>query len=214
MILALPIGIVWIWMHMDNRLVDNNALILGHALPRLTECIDNARNLRQSQNPYETTDVCYHQLHSQGLLNDFQIRRAQFSIQYYSGKVILWMVVILTLSGVILSGMQLIIAYKLARSGQISAIETKQQFSIEEGKIVFKSSIAGLFILLFSFAFFYVYILKVYTIYEIQPDGGVPVSAIPEYDGNTNSQLPPIEDHGGIGHIDAQPTAVPVGPAE
>ena len=162
--------VLLLYANMDVLLLDKNSLVLGHELPKLSSCVNEIEKDKSFVDFYQSTDVCYHQLHSQGLLNDFQIRRAQYSIQYSSNKIILWMVVILTLSGVVLSGIQLSATYQLAKSGQAKSLEQNQELTIEEGKVIFKSSVTGLFILVFSFAFFYVYIWKVYTIYEIDLD--------------------------------------------
>jgi hypothetical protein len=151
-----------IYRDMQSNLKDGQSLVLGYELPRLTDCI---AALPAETDPSEATSLCYDRLYSQGLLNDFQTRRAKFAIQQSSDLVILWMVVSLTLSGVILAGLQLGAAYRLARAGQVFAAEG--EFALEQGKVVFRSSVTGLFILLFSFAFFYVYILEVYTIHEI-----------------------------------------------
>jgi hypothetical protein len=77
------------------------------------------------------------------------------------------MVVILTLSGVALAALQLAAAYALAKATGSDSLQDQQEFSIEKGKLVLRSSITGLFILIISFAFFYVYILHVFTIKEL-----------------------------------------------
>jgi lysylphosphatidylglycerol synthetase-like protein (DUF2156 family) len=171
-------------------LIDQPSLVLGHEIPSMDECLE--KHLADESVPYQAKDVgsdannevdvrnnnvshhlqvaindCYKLLHSQGLLNDFQIRRAKFAIQYRSEKVVLWMVVILTLSGVALAALQLAAAYALAKATGSDSLQDQQEFSVEKGKIVLRSSITGLFILLISFAFFYVYILHVYTIKEL-----------------------------------------------
>jgi len=174
MLFLVAVGLIlFVSVKIDMRLIDKNALVLGHEIPTLNSCIENLYPKFENINGFnKASDACYVNLRNQGLLNDFQIRRAKFSLQYSSNKIILWMLVILTLSGIVLAGFQFFAAYRLAQSSQNKSLEMNHEFSIEEGKMVFKSSMAGLFIIIFSFAFFYVYIWKVYTIYEVNPDEG------------------------------------------
>ncbi|HEY8153556.1 MAG TPA: hypothetical protein VII72_05445 [Myxococcota bacterium] len=153
-----------IYRDMQSNLKSDQSLVLGYELPRLSDCIAGLPAGLAADTSQATT-TCYDRLYLQGLLNDFQTRRAKFAMQQSSDLVILWMVVSLTLSGVVLAGLQLGAAYRLARAGQ--AFSSEGEFAIEQGKVVFRSSMAGLFILLFSFAFFYVYIREVYTIHEV-----------------------------------------------
>jgi hypothetical protein len=112
----------------------------------------------------QITESCYSASRNQGLLNDFHIRRVKFLHQHFADNVILWMVVGITLSGVLLAGMQLAASYKLASArGTDLAIGGELSFS-KGGDVVLKSSITGLFILLISFAFFLVFVTQVYDL--------------------------------------------------
>lgn len=111
-------------------------------------------------------DICYNQIHSQGLLNEFQVRRAVFEQQNVADNVLMWMVVLLTFSGVILAGLQLASSYKLATVRDDYEPVKEQEFIVERGKVVVRSSVTGFLILIASFAFFYIYIVHVYTIKE------------------------------------------------
>jgi hypothetical protein len=117
----------------------------------------------------EATQVCYSHLHGQGLLNDFKLRRLKFIQQSYDERVLLWMVVVITLSGVALAGVQMMASYKLA-SGGIGNFEQTGELSIEQSKLSLKSSVTGLFILICSFAFFWVFVYEIFVIKEIDPD--------------------------------------------
>jgi hypothetical protein len=57
----------------------------------------------------EVAEHCYRLLNGGYLLSDFKIRRLKFFQQKYDEVVMLWMVVVITLSGVVLAGMQLAI---------------------------------------------------------------------------------------------------------
>lgn len=112
---------------------------------------------------------CYAEIMSQGLLNDFELRKGTYRQQYLANGVLLWMVVSITISGVILAGVQLAASYKLAQANKVGALATNDEVSLKRDKIVLKSSVTGLFILLISFAFFLVFVLYVY---KIEPEGG------------------------------------------
>jgi hypothetical protein len=99
-------------------------------------------------------------------LKDFDIRREKLLRQELDERVILWMVVGITISGVILAGLQLLASYRLAATNHGSLPEAGQ-LSIETGKLSIKSSITGLLILALSLAFFVVYVKWVYAIQEL-----------------------------------------------
>lgn len=107
---------------------------------------------------------CWEKLRLQGLLNDFLIRRINFEQQHLADQVILWMVLVLTLSGVILAAFQIVASTRLGEAA--GAEPASSELTIERDKLFLRSSITGLFILIVSFAFFFTYILYVYTITE------------------------------------------------
>ena len=119
---------------------------------------------------YETTQVCYTHLHGQGLLNDFKLRRLKFIQQAYDERVLLWMVVVITLSGVALAGVQMMASFKLASGGK-GTFDHAGELSIEQSKLSLKSSVTGLFILICSFAFFWVFVYEIFVIKEVDVDG-------------------------------------------
>jgi hypothetical protein len=110
--------------------------------------------------------------------------------QRYENNVILFMVVLITLSGVGLAGVQLMTSYKLAEGGHAMATAAKQtavtaaaaapavtppaatpaqsgdisEVWLEQGKLTIRSSVTGLVVLALSLAFFFIYVAMVYTI--------------------------------------------------
>jgi hypothetical protein len=114
--------------------------------------------------------LCYTQLYNQGTLNDFQVRRAKFVQQSYDERVLLWMVVIITISGVFLAGVQIIASYRLAAAGRGGGFDQSGEIALQRDRISLKSSITGLFILIISFAFFYVFVLEILPIKEVKVD--------------------------------------------
>ena len=146
----------------------------------IQECVDRAISshegrLVNSNDRYEYARVCYSIAHGQLLLNDFRIRRLAFYRQDDANVIILWMVVALTASGVLLAAVQLYVSHRLsANARSVEAGEnasTAHEFVIEKDKIILRSSLAGLAILALSLAFFYIFVVHVYTITSIDIDG-------------------------------------------
>jgi len=108
---------------------------------------------------------CHQQIAAEDTLTDFGIRKSAFLNQQVETRVLLWLVVAITLSGVVLAGVQLVAAYRLACLGK-AAFEQGGQLNIEHNKISLGSSITGLMILGISFGFFLVFVSKVYLIPE------------------------------------------------
>ena len=119
---------------------------------------------------WSANEFCYAQLHGQGLLNDFRIRRLKFTQQAYDERILLWMVVLVTLSGVALAGVQLLASYQLATRG-VGSLDQPNELSVERGKLSLKSSVTGLLILVCSFAFFWVFVYEIYVIHTVGEDG-------------------------------------------
>ncbi len=99
-------------------------------------------------------------------LEDFRIRKEKFVRQYLDERVTLWMVVAITLSGVLLAAVQLVMSFRLALRGR-AAFGQDNELALESGKISLRSSITGAVILALSFAFFMVYVIWIYSIREV-----------------------------------------------
>ena len=129
----------------------------------------------------QTLRLCYGKLYLQGQLNEFQVRRFGFQSQHVASRIILWLVVLLTFSGVALAALQLYWSSKILRPHSVDSASPQSDppnstpsdttFTIEQGKIYFRSSVAGLVILAISFAFFFTYVNFVYRIFEVVPEG-------------------------------------------
>ena len=109
----------------------------------------------------QALEHCYSLIRSEGLLKDFATRELNFIQQYRANGVLMWMVVAVTLSGVVLAGLQLMASYELARAKKRS-INATHELLLERDRVVLKSSTIGLFILVLSFAFFLVFVFYVY----------------------------------------------------
>lgn len=133
----------------------------------IESCLEHRRELSGIVAPPSRSDIlhCYNLLAYQGQLNEFQIRRVNFQNQHVADNVVMWMVVVLTLSGVALAGFQIVASTALNRSD--GSAPPDSELSVERGKLFLRSSVTGLFILLISFAFFYTYVVFVYRISDI-----------------------------------------------
>lgn len=110
-------------------------------------------------------DLCYKAEYDRLLLGDFELRRSIFGDQIYLNRVLLWMVVAITVSGVLLAALQLILSYRLTVMGRNAELGSGD-LSIEKDKVSLKSSVIGLLILVVSLAFFTIYVYGVYTLKE------------------------------------------------
>jgi hypothetical protein len=110
--------------------------------------------------------ICGNQLFNSLYLTDFSIRKQKFLHQELDERVNLWLVVTITLSGVVLAGVQLFLSYRLATQG-IGEFAKDSELAIQSRRISLRSSITGAIILCLSFAFFMVYVLWIYSIREV-----------------------------------------------
>jgi hypothetical protein len=112
------------------------------------------------------SSLCYQERGNEINLENDLIKRQAFLEQHFVGRVMLWLVVAITISGVVLAALQLLAGYRLAAAGR--GMDTSESsLNLEMGKVSVKSSITGLLILVVSFAFFLVFVDRVYTIHEI-----------------------------------------------
>jgi hypothetical protein len=111
--------------------------------------------------------LCGNQIYNGVYFADFNIRREKFARQELDERVNLWMVVCITISGVLLAGVQLFMSYRLAILGRAEFAKDTSLLA-EQGKISLQSSVTGVIILVVSLAFFFVYVKWIYAIQEFQ----------------------------------------------
>jgi hypothetical protein len=152
----------------------------------ITACIDDT--IKKIDTPKidllslnELGNFCGQLRYWQLLLTDFDYRRSKFFRQDYDDKIMLWLVVTITASGVALSALQLITSYKLAASGKTIG-QGDSKITLEAHRVSVQSSITGLLILTVSLAFFIVFVIKVYQFKEDQV-------SYPQYPGSTTPDL-------------------------
>ncbi|MFS8051565.1 hypothetical protein QD357_01935 [Rhizobium sp. BR 317] len=114
-------------------------------------------------------NYCYARSYFEAEISREQVRQALYLRQIFENEVMLWMVVIITLSGVVLAAFQLLASYKLAVLGKDS-LSSASDLTIEHNKIALKSSVTGLLILTVSLAFFAIYVTFVFTLRDPTAD--------------------------------------------
>ena len=116
----------------------------------------------------QVSNFCYSRVYEEDTLGDFNVRKSSYIQQQLDTWVLLWMVVAITLSGVVLAGLQLLAAYRLASVGQSEFQSGGQagEVRFDAKSVSVKSSVTGLLILTVSFAFFIVYVKWVYPLNE------------------------------------------------
>lgn len=144
-------------------------------VPSLTRCMSKTLavlDLKQAPTPEvlrQLVEHCYSVVRSYELLKDFELRKLNFVQQYRANGILLWMVVIITISGVAIAAIQILASYRLAAPDR-KIIAGRDELYLKRDQIVLKSSVTGLFILLLSFAFFLVFVLYVYRFERWQDD--------------------------------------------
>jgi heme/copper-type cytochrome/quinol oxidase subunit 2 len=111
-------------------------------------------------------DICENILAGQYRLETLATGQRIYAHQMFQTTVIMWMVVAITVSGVILAGLQLWASYRLALAGQ-GALAEGGEATVHHNRLVVRSSVVGVIILALSFAFFAVYVLYVYRISDL-----------------------------------------------
>lgn len=180
-IVAAPIILVAILFTSTNRYIPvpwepagRSSVIADPVMSPQRECITNTLTTLKLQEigfaEYEKVwALCGNEIYNTLYLHDFKIRREKFIRQELDERVTLWMVVAITMSGVVMSGLQLLLSYRLALSGR-DEFDKDIEISIQKDRIALKSSVVGLVILVISLAFFVVYVKWIYTITEVSAD--------------------------------------------
>ena len=141
-----------------------------HSPPSINSCTNSALELTKPEKLEADTInklnlICYNTILDQYNLNDFEIRKQKYLHQSYADRVVLWMIFLITISGVILAALQMAASFQLAATGR-EMFTQSQELMHENGKLVIKSSVTGLFILVISFAFLTLFVYKIQPINE------------------------------------------------
>jgi hypothetical protein len=162
-VLSLPVCAWLLALHMSTK----DPVIIDEAA-KLNACRASAITLIKPERVdvrflAYVSDYCYGQVRGEDLLGDFYIRKLSFAQQQSNTGVLLWMVAAITIAGVLLSGFQLLAAYRLANNGR-GEFSQGGELSFDSKSISLKSSVTGVVILTLSLAFFIAYVKWVYPI--------------------------------------------------
>jgi hypothetical protein len=129
-------------------------------------CIDDTTKSIGLNNPTvsvlkDVNAYCFAKISSQFYVYDLKINQNAFVHQNRASVVVMWMVVSITLAGVVLAALQLLAAFRMADASIINEVG---EISFSKDRMVLRSSFIGLIILTISFAFFLVFILYVYRL--------------------------------------------------
>lgn len=102
----------------------------------------------------------------------YNSRTLEANARIYEGQlaqntVMLWMVVAITLGGVVLAAAQLWATYRLALSGK-GGLADGGEISVEAKRLAVRSSVVGVIILALSLIFFTIYVLYVFRINTVE----------------------------------------------
>jgi hypothetical protein len=155
------------------------APVTGERVENVVTCIDRyAPKDPQSGTALaalrETYEFCHSVIATEFLTKEQIFRNAAIADQRYQNCVLLLMVVVITISGVVLAGLQLLGSYRLSKDGY-GEFGAGGEASASVKGVAVKSSVVGVVILAISFAFFLVFVNNVYPIREI----GGPAPAAP-----------------------------------
>ena len=111
----------------------------------------------------EVQSLCFARIGEEDELSEYGTRRNAYLIQQSETTVLMWMVVIITISGVVLAAIQLIASFKFAAAGKAN-LGQETNINIEAHKLSISSSVSGILILVVSLCFFYVFTMQIYSI--------------------------------------------------
>lgn len=120
--------------------------------------------------------ICENTLAGEHRLQTLAVNQQIYANQIVQNTVMLWMVVTITLAGVVMAGIQLWATYRLTLAGK-GALADGGEASFEQNRLVVRSSVVGVVILGLSLAFFTLYVLYVYRI-EALPGLANPASLL------------------------------------
>ena len=122
--------------------------------------------------------LCYARINEEDTLAEFGIRRGAFVNQQAETGILMWLVVLITISGVLLAGLQLLAGFRLAMRGK-AAFDQGGQISLEANKLSINSSVTGILVLAISLFFFYIFAKEIYVIRVVgEQSTAAPVKSI------------------------------------
>jgi hypothetical protein len=143
----------------ENKAIETPSACVDRIFGKLKDDTPAQDRLWTAVNFCQTLIVSQHESDQQQILAD------DFVFQRSENIILMWMVVVITIGGVFLAGLQLLASYSLAKAGH-EAMGSDTSIGITRSKIAVQSSVVGVIVLAISFAFFLVFVLYVYTFQE------------------------------------------------
>ncbi|MFM0347313.1 hypothetical protein [Paraburkholderia sp. RL17-347-BIC-D] len=207
--------------------------LVDAALSKLTACYDRAfARLGKATADIDTlkqvSEFCHNESGYAYNQTEWEVRRGAYEQSQTQSDAILRLVEGMTWGGIALAALQLAFVFALSwreRKLLTDASEFTAESSKEASKLYFKSSLAGLMILVITFFFFYLYIRYVYPVTDGSSAGGsskpqaemgrvdtgsTPAAAVESGMGRLDDPGSPASSSPGMGQLD--PSAAP-GPA-
>jgi NADH:ubiquinone oxidoreductase subunit 3 (subunit A) len=120
-------------------------------------------NTRDLQTAASIHGICYVRTNEEDQLRGFGLLETALLRQQQHVPFLMWMVIAITISGVVLAGLQLVGSYRLASAGRAN-FEQGGEISIERNRMALSTSVTGVLILVISLGFFYVFVKEVYLL--------------------------------------------------
>jgi hypothetical protein len=192
---------VFIYLILSSNRIEQN--VHGVNGTSIADCIEKFRSGTDNKDVQVLSGLnnfCYYYVGYQLKADQEIIRRDNYLFQRNENVVLMYMVVLITFTGVFLAGVQLLASYKLASLGKGELVGGGEiQYSATGAS--FKSSVVGLVILALSFAFFLVFVFYVYT-FDAEPRAtGTPSSpsSVPNVGRVASPQQAPKPNDAGPG---------------
>jgi hypothetical protein len=180
-VLVCPIFVMWI----SSTYFAVKPPVLSEPQNQVAACVNDRSQRVEDRFTIENFGAlvqnCYAEALDTAQLQDFYLRRAKYYTQDIGGNVLLWMVVILTVSGVALSAFQLYASYQIGIGrSQPAPEQASHEVSITRDNISVKSAYVGVAILALSFAFFFIFVIEVYDLKVEHPEERASSKATPK----------------------------------
>jgi len=161
-------GLCFLLMGILTLMVCGLTPVCAATAETVTQCIDRFSAKMSPtggvsrESLWDSASLCQTLGTAQRSADEQQIREDNLVFQRFENQVLMWMVVSITLAGVVLAGAQLWASYLLAKSGR-GALAEGGSVDFSKDKMAVQSSVVGVVVLAVSFAFFLVFVLYVYT---------------------------------------------------
>lgn len=139
-------------------LVTENQMVKDPSINLEEQIINLIREVQYLKSDRYKTEEQYHKKYYEHLEKKLDINLSGFEWQQKAANYLMFLVVIVVLTGLVFSGYQIWKASRIKDFGESSSIELSVQ------KIKITSSVVGIIVLTISIAFFYLFLIEVYRV--------------------------------------------------